>query len=513
MIHIGYEHQLFLDDHVIATTRNIDRRVCVVDKHRDNTLIAGTDGDRHPSLVGAVIPGEISGYEMWYTSCIGERALGARAKTCVNHAVSEDGIKWFKPQNGPATPGSEKPQVVFGTGFVEHFSEMFTVLRDSNERDPRRRFKMIYKTKQRGEPSPYQKEIFAKHQEVFADLESRGLRDLAGHLRKVISEALYLPTQKRGAGVAFSADGISWGGCDPFAIPAIGDLSHLTWDPYRKQYLLFARDFCLPEEVHARYGDTEWYREVFWGRAVRLYSSEDFVHWTSGGIVMHADIDDRPGDEIYSMAVFPYEGLYIGLIQMYHAFPGDNTLDIQLAVSRDAVQWHRVANREVFLPLGGIGEWDRFNQSLASSPVMVDDEVRIYYGGRSWRHPALGKPYEGADSGPLQSGIGMVTVKRDRFAYLAASFDGGYAETPDLDLAEGRLHVNTESRFGVLQVIVCDPEGRSLPGGRSRPISMDSLDAVVEWDTFTDLMNFTNGRPVRLRFELKNAKLYSFWIA
>jgi hypothetical protein len=138
MIRIGNEHQLFLDDYAIATSRNIDRRINAAEKHPDNPLIAGTEGDRHPSLFGTVIPGEVSGYEMWYTSCIGERALGARAKTCVNRAVSEDGIKWCKPQNGPATPGSEKPQIVFGTGFVDHFSEMFTVLKDSNERDPRR---------------------------------------------------------------------------------------------------------------------------------------------------------------------------------------------------------------------------------------------------------------------------------------------------------------------------------------------------------------------------------------
>ena len=239
---------------------------------------------------------------------------------------------------------------------------------------------------------------------VFADLERRGNSDLVSHYRKMISDALYLPTQKRAAGVAYSPDGIQWGECDSFFIPAIGDLSHLTWDPYRKQYLIFARDFFLPEEVHAKFRDTEWYRKEFWGRAVRLYTSKDFVHWTPGEIVMYADIDDRPGDEIYSMAVFPYEGLYIGLIQMYHAFPGDNTLDIQLAVSRDAVSWQRVGNREAFIPLGDVGTWDRFNQSLASSPVMVDDEIRIYYGGRTWRHPVCGKLFEGADTGPLWSG-------------------------------------------------------------------------------------------------------------
>lgn len=506
MIQIGKEHQLFLDDFVLAKTRNIDRKVDPARKHPDNPLIKTTKTDNHPVVFGSVIPSEASGYDMWYAS-----NMRKRSSASVNHAVSEDGITWRKPQNHLTPPSEGKPQAVFGSGYVEHFSELFTVLRDHEEEDPGRRYKMLFKTKKWGEPSPYREEIFSNHQAVFADLERRGLLDLVSHYRKMISDALYLPTQKRAAGVAFSPDGINWGECDPFFIPAIGDLSHLTWDPYQKQYLIFARDFFLPEEVHAKFRDTEWYREIFWGRAVRLYTSQDFVHWTPGEMVMYADIDDRPGDEIYSMAVFPYEGLYIGLIQMYHAFPGDNTLDIQLAVSRDAVRWQRVGNREVFLALGGIGAWDRFNQSLASSPVMVDDEIRIYYGGRTWRHPACGKPYEGADTGPRLSGIGMATVKRDRFVHLAASFDGGYAETPPLILPEGRLQVNTQSRFGTLRVIVYDEEGRLIPGGESKPLSEDSLDAVVEWDS-ANLMELAKGGSVRFRFELKNAKLYSFWI-
>ena len=506
MIQIGKEHQLFLDDFVLAATRNIDRGIDPAGKHPDNPLIIATDAGNHPSIFGTVIPSEVSGYDMWYVS-----SDRGRSTSSVNHAVSEDGITWRNPQSSLTPPGGGNPQVVFGSGFIEHFAEMFTVLRDHEDDDPGRRYKMIFKTKKRGEPSPYIEEIFSNHEAVFADLERRGNRDLVSRYREMISDALYLPTQKRAAGVAFSPDGIHWGECDSFFIPAIGDLSHLTWDPYRKQYLIFARDFFLPEDVHAKFRDTEWYRKEFWGRAVRLYTSEDFVHWTPGEIVMYADIDDRPGDEIYSMAVFPYEGLYIGLIQMYHAFPGDNTLDIQLAVSRDALSWQRVGNREVFIPLGDVGSWDRFNHSLASSPVMVDDEIRIYYGGRTWRHPVCGKLYEGADTGPVWSGIGMATLKRDRFVHLAASFDGGYAETPDLVIPDGRLHVNTQSRFGTLRVIVCDGEGRPFPGGESKPLSEDSLDAVVEWDT-ASLMDLAKGRSLRFRFELKNAKLYSFWI-
>ena len=44
-----------------------------------------------------------------------------------------------------------------------------------------------------------------------------------------------------------------------------------------------------------------------------------------------ADLEDRPGTEIYSMRVFPYESLYIGLVQTFLALPDDPVLDVQLA--------------------------------------------------------------------------------------------------------------------------------------------------------------------------------------
>ena len=51
-------------------------------------------------------------------------------------------------------------------------------------------------------------------------------------------------------------------------------------------------------------------------------------------------------------------------------------------------------------------------------------------------------------------------------------------------------------------MIVCDGEGKPFPGGESKPISEDTLDAVVEWDT-ASLMDLAKGRSLRFRFELK----------
>jgi len=114
---------------------------------------------------------------------------------------------------------------------------------------------------------------------------------------------------------------------------------------------------------------------------VARVESPDFIHWNitapaEGPVVMTADTEDEPGTEVYSMLVFPYESVYIGLVQAFHNRPDKCHLDIQLAVSRDSIEFTRVGDRSAFLPCGPIGSWDRFNNSVANNPpIEVGDEL------------------------------------------------------------------------------------------------------------------------------------------
>jgi hypothetical protein len=168
---------------------------------------------------------------------------------------------------------------------------------------------------------------------------------------------------------------------------------------------------------------------------------------------MTADLQDKPGTEIYSMKVFPYEGIYIGLVQVFHSTPADATLDVQLAISRDTIHFTRVADRGTFLALGPLGSWNRFNLSLANNePIVAGDELRFYYSGRLYRHD----PYAGPDKGVDKSSIGFATIKRDRFVALEASFDGGEILTRPLQLKGKTFHLNAKSDFGELLVELLD---------------------------------------------------------
>jgi hypothetical protein len=320
-------------------------------------------------------------------------------------------------------------------------------------------------------------------------------------------EGRFRAGQRRGLGIAGSPDGLHWKLIDSFASEAICDgATHWMFDPALDKYVLFGRTLKTPPEIEAAWSKHDWYKRWYSGRAVGRLESADFVKWNftapfSSPVVMTADLQDKPGTEIYSLLVFPYESVYIGLVQTFLALPENPVVEVQLAVSRDGVHFARVGDRSPFLSVGPVGSWDRFNQSLASNPpIAVGDELRFYYGGRTYRHA----PYEGKDTGPKKAGsIGLATIQRDRFVSLDASFDSGEIITKPLMLKGKRLHLNANSDFGEINVEALDLAGKSI--AKAKPIRRDSLDTLVEWEE-----GKLSGTVV-LRFTLKNACLFALW--
>jgi hypothetical protein len=371
-----------------------------------------------------------------------------------------------------------------GPAELPYFHELFGVHKDEREPDPSRRYKMGF---------------------LSIDWEYKGPR-----------EGRFRAGQRRGLGIAGSPDGIHWKLIDSFASEAICDgATHWMFDPALGKYALYGRTLQTPPEIEAAWSKHDWYKRWYSGRAVGRLESADFVKWNftapfSSPVVMTADLQDKPGTEIYSLLVFPYESVYIGLVQTFLALPDDPAVDVQLAVSRDGVHFTRVEDRAPgnpptttrtpFLTNGGIGEWDRFNQSLASNPpIVAGNELRFYYGGRTYRHA----PYEGKDTGPRAGCIGLATIQRDRFVSLDASFDSGEIVTRPLKLNGTRLHLNANSEFGEINVAALDLAGN--PIANAKPIRRDSLDSIVEWEK-----GAARGDVV-LRIRLKNASLYALW--
>ena len=86
-ITLDSHHQLFLDDYLIASMKNVTRTVEQAQKHPKNPLIWPSESweEKLATIYGSVIrDGEK--YRAWYKSGMG-----------VGYAESDDGIKWTKP--------------------------------------------------------------------------------------------------------------------------------------------------------------------------------------------------------------------------------------------------------------------------------------------------------------------------------------------------------------------------------------------------------------------------------
>ena len=472
LVTLSQQRQLFLDDYLVGSMTNIKRTIHPAQKYHGNPVLWPCEPwePKLGVLYGSVIQDD-GKYKMWYKAGMG-----------VGYAESTDGIRWVKPRLDLVKINGVRTNLLFlkrekfkGPESLPTFWELFGVHKDEQDPDSSRRYKMGFLSIIR----PYE-----------------GPRRDPFH-----------PTDRRGLGVAGSSDGIHWKLIDAFATEAIcdGD-THWMFDVSREKYILYGRTKKTLPEVQAAWSNYDWYEQYHSGRAVARLESSDFLNWdftepASAPVVMAADINDQPGTEIYSMMVFRYESLYIGLVQVFHARPEACYLDVQLAASHDSVNFTRVGARSPFIPVGPIGSWDRFNHSLANNPpILVGDELRFYYGGRTYRH----SPYKGEDTGPGSGGIGFATIKRDRFVSLQASFDGGEILTKPLRLLGSNLHLNAKSDFGEILVEALDLAGNGI--AKSKPIRSDSLDIVIDWK-YGDLKDLS--APVVLRFTLKNACLFA----
>ena len=474
---IGSQRQLFLDDWLIERAGNLTRRVCPVVKHPGNPVIRPEEDwePRSYLLFGSVLHDEEEG--LW-------KAWSDGREGGVFYFTSPDGVHWQRPALGLfPVDGRPTNRVVLPRGEMpdprwHSFQEFFGVSKVAEEPDPERRYHMGW---------------------LWLDREYSGPH-----------EARFHPDQRRGLGVAFSPDGIHWTPHEEPATYATCDgQTHWFRDDASGKWVLYGRTKHVDEEKRAAQGAHPHFSNN-WGRAVARAESFDFIHWTpdEGEPVLTADAQDGPLDEIYSMGVFPYQGLYIGLVQVFHNYPDGVWLDPQLAVSRDSVHFERLSDRSPFIPVGEVGAWDRFNHSVANNrPIPVGDELRFYYSGRSSVHSTI---FRQADDGkgvlPFDAAIGFGTIRRDRFAAMEAGFDGGTLRTKPLVLTGSRLHLNAACRFGIIEVGLLGEDGSQLASETVQ--GEDAIDIPVQLPALAQHA----GRPVRLEFRIRNAQLYSFWI-
>jgi hypothetical protein len=247
---------------------------------------------------------------------------------------------------------------------------------------------------------------------------------------------------------------------------------------------------------------------------------------------------DRPFyTKHYGMRVMPYEGLYVGLLSAYHGetiqkIPADklwmDKLDVQLTFSRNGLTWQRVgangaipwrkmddkrdwkkaAKEATFIPYGRHKkDWDWGNIYAYQLPLVVGDEIRFYYSGIGARHWGS---YHG-DPDPPPTGVGLATLRLDGFVSIDAAAAGAMTTKKFVFIGD-TLEVNANAKGGSIVVEALGTDGKVIDGFSKKdctPITTDSVRHVLKWKGQKD-SHLIQARPIRLRFHLKKAKLYSF---
>lgn len=463
---IGSRLELMVDDHLIESLEGDARRVLHHPILRDVSL----DFDAPWEGCGSGYPtvfrdGDL--FRMYYRGVQFSIADGtlteSRAVTC--YAESRDGIHWERPKLGLFEfKGSKENNIVWNKGYAPH---NFVPFKDSRPDVP--------------DDQRYKALAFGKDNFLGTFASPDGL-----HWR-TLSEKLAINDG------AFDSQNVAF------------------WDETRGEYRAYYRTF--------RNGV----------RDILTATSSDFLNWSTGILL---DYSGAPREHLYTNQIKPYyraPHLLIGMPTRYaergwsdsmNALPdverrrlrsavhprfGTALTDTVLISSRDGQTFHRWS--KTFLPPGPEreGTWNYGHLYTAwgmvetAPPVKgMPNELSIYASEGAWPGPSVQ--------------LRRYTLRIDGFASVSAAVPGGEMRTKPLTFQGNELVLNmATSAAGSLLVEIQGEDGKAIKGFGLKdcaPVFGDSIERVVRWNGGEQLTSLA-GKPVRLRFVLLDADLYS----
>ena len=280
----------------------------------------------------------------------------------------------------------------------------------------------------------------------------------------------------RAEDMRFSADGLHW--CAPASSSGISSKS----DTHNNMLRIGKPD---------RYVGFVRLWESGWGRGQRIVGrteSVDLKQWAKAVEVLRCD----PQNQAYAMPVFRYADVYLGLVAVFRT--KEDRVHAELAWSPDTVTWHRIQPGTPFIgnsPNEGDYDWGCIYPAV--SPVVLKNEIRIYYGGSNGKH----------------------TSWRDGFLCLASLRPDGWAGYEPKDTTAPAI-ITTRPLVcrGAILWITCDVQR----GGQVKATTLDESGGVADGTIITATstraragqLSKCRNRPVTLRLEITNAKVYSF---
>ena len=255
-----------------------------------------------------------------------------------------------------------------------------------------------------------------------------------------------------------------------------------------------------------------------WGHAC----SDDLVHWSDPVLVFDPDQRDNLDDSHYGFVPWRAGELQLGILNVFHQV--DNTMDMYLLFSRDGLAWQRLPQHRPLLPRGGAGSFDEHMIETPTQPIVVGDEIWLYYGGHSVHHDwwicgrreGLEVP-EAHDPTLSQNGhhLALATLRLDGWVSLATTLREGWIETKPVSSAGAHLFINGRCRSGgYIEVEVTDHWDNPWPGFSRADCDRFAGDSVRHKVTWAGRSRISElPFAVKLRFHMRDADLYSFQIA
>jgi hypothetical protein len=404
-------------------------------------------------IYSVIFDAEESLYKMWYGALYNRTpgVSGTIAEVRSLYATSQDGLVWNKPSLGLIDfQGSRDNNIVLDGG-------LGSVIKDNPDPNPAHRYKA-----------------------------------LAG-------------TQAADAFIVyFSPDGVVWTAYagNPVITSIGGDTVQTFFDPAKKRFVAMLRSVSKIRSIDRR--------------AYAVAYSTDFIHWSNPQWVLASDArDDQFARsegfayvDIYSLSIMPYSDMYAALPVMFehYGLPGDDgsndgPFDMAIAFSRNLKDWGR-PERQPVLARGPAGSFDSGLLLPASQPLVIDNEIWLYYAGLNGVH--LSYP---------RAGYGAIAKWRlDGFAALSnGGFIPGVITTTLTQIVDTELLINADIQ-GTLSVDIVDSDGNPIPGFSredSLPMTGNKLDHQAVWDGQDGLRALLN-QTVRFRFYIDGGDIYGF---
>jgi hypothetical protein len=296
-----------------------------------------------------------------------------------------------------------------------------------------------------------------------------------------------------------SSDGLKWS--KPQACPNIAKVSEETknlsikwngdthnnviWAPTIEKYVLITRMWKLAKDNNGKNIGI---------RIVGRSESTDYKTWTPTEPIFEGkDIYLQ----IYSMPIFEYYGIYLGLPAIFNI--KTDTVQTELAWSPDTIKWYRICPGAALIPNSETkGDIDWGCIYSAKSPIILYNEIRLYYSGSDGPHTDWRKGY-----------FCLATMRSDGFAGYKPIDDTLESSIITIPIPWTGNDLGLSADIydgGYVKVTVLNENDNILGNSVIEKTSMDEKLKITTKDPNSISLNI----EVKFKFYLKNAILYSF---